>query len=45
MIYNGQNEQKCALIRIYGGEIYKKITIFDPFYKEKDEIEQAGAGG
>ena len=27
------------------GEIYKKMTIFDTFYIEKDEIEQAGAGG
>ena len=25
-------------------EIYKKMTIFDPFYIEKDDIEQAGAG-
>ena len=27
------------------GEIYKRMIIFDPFYIEKDEIEQAGAGG
>ena len=26
------------------GEIYKKLTICDPFYIEKGEIEQAGAG-
>ena len=26
------------------GEIYKKMSIFDPFYIEKVEIEQAGAG-
>ena len=25
-------------------KIYKKLTAFDPFCIEKDEIEQAGAG-
>ena len=35
---------KMCLDKDLWGEIYEKMANFDPFYIEKDDIEQAGAG-